>query len=230
MKLNTRSKCDRQIYHKHFTTISSSSKVRSSTGYTIIEILLIVSIIGIFSGIAVPAWIGFASRQQLRTGATRVYWAMRTAQSEAKRQKISVQASFREKDNRVQWAVHPASVPPNDLSDTAWESLPAGVLIDDKVRNDKGKYEASLPKVNPADNSVRDAGTVYRALFNYKGCPVYKSTDECTQTSIEAKGGLALIHKNLEKSKRCVIISTLIGVVRIGQEHKKANPNDRYCY
>lgn len=225
MKPKTRSKSDRQISCQPFTPLPSNSQ----TGYTITEILLVVAIIGIFSAIAVPAWNGFVGRQRLRAGATRVYWAMRTAQSEAKRQKISVQASFREKDNRVEWAVHLASIPPDELSDEAWEKLPPGVLIDDKVRNDKGKYEASLPKVNPADNSVRNAGTVYRALFNYKGCPVYKSTDECTHGNPRAKGRLGLKHKNLKKQKRCVIISTLIGVVRIGQENPK--PKDgRYCY
>ncbi|MEA5500121.1 type II secretion system protein [Limnoraphis robusta Tam1] len=229
MKPNTRLKCDRQISRKPFTSLASSSKVRYTTGYTITEILLVVGLISIFAGIAVPAWMGFISRQQLRTGANRVYWAMRSAQSEAKRQKTSVQASFREKDNRVQWAVHLASVPPNDLSDSAWESLPSGVLIDDKVKNDKGRLETTLLKVDPVDNSVRNAGTVYRALFNYKGCPIYESTDECTHGNPRAKGRLGLIHKNLEKQKRCVIISTLIGVVRTGEEHTKPQDN-LYCY
>jgi len=226
MKPKTRSTGDRHISRKPFTTISSSSKVRHTAGYTIIEVLLVVSIIGIFSGIAVPAWIGFASRQELRAGANRVYWAMRTAQSEAKRQKIAVQASFREKDNRVQWAVHLATIPPDKLSDSAWESLPVGVQVD------KGEDETTLRKVNPDTNSVTTAETnYYRALFNYKGCPVYNPTDECTQTSLQAKGRLGLKHKNLENAKRCVIVSTLIGVVRTGQEQsKKESGTNRYCY
>ncbi|WP_413161725.1 Tfp pilus assembly protein FimT/FimU [Capilliphycus salinus ALCB114379] len=224
MKLNTRSKCDRQISHNYFTSNSSSSKVRYTAGYTIIEILLILGIIGIFSGIAVPAWIGFFSRQELRTGATRVYWAMRSAQSEAKRQKTSVQASFREKDNRVEWAVHLASIPPDELSEKAWESLPQGVEID------RGENETTLRKINPDTNEVTTSETnYYRALFNYKGCPVYNPNNDCTKTSIQALGRLGLKHKNLKKQKRCVIISTLIGVVRIGQENPKPK-DDRYCY
>ncbi|MGB3191177.1 MAG: prepilin-type N-terminal cleavage/methylation domain-containing protein [Limnoraphis sp.] len=229
MKPDTRSICDRQIYRKPFTSLASSSKIRYTTGYTIIEVMLVVTLIGVFSGIAVPAWNGFVGRQQLRAGANRVYWAMRTAQSEAKRQKIAVQASFREKDNRVQFTVHRPNIPPNDLSDAAWESLPVGVLIDDKVKNDKGRLETTLIKVDPIDNSVRNSGTVYRALFNYKGCPIYESTDECTQVHPRAKGRLGLKHKNLKNAKRCVIVSTLIGVVRIGQDHTKPQ-NDLYCY
>ncbi|ERT08931.1 putative pHA accumulation regulator DNA-binding-like protein [Lyngbya aestuarii BL J] len=229
MKPDTRLKCDRYISHKPFTSLASSSKIRYTTGYTIIEVLSVVTLISLFSAIAVPAWNGFVGRQQLRAGANRVYWAMRTAQSEAKRQKIAVQASFRENDNQVQWAVHLATIPPDKLSDSAWESLPSGVLIDDKVKNDKGKLETTLIKVDPVDNSVRNAGTVYRALFNYKGCPIYESTDECTQVHPRARGRLGLKHKNLENAKRCVIVSTLIGVVRIGQEHTKPQ-NDLYCY
>ncbi|EAW35927.1 Tfp pilus assembly protein FimT/FimU [Lyngbya sp. PCC 8106] len=240
MKPDTRLICDRQIYHKPFTSLSSTSKIRNTTGYTIIEVLSVVTLISLFSAIAVPAWNGFVGRQQLRAGANRVYWAMRTAQSEAKRQKIAVQASFREQDNQVQWAVHRPNIPPNDLSDAAWESLPVGVLIDDQTQepqeedNDQDEKfgdETTLIRVDPKDNKVRNSGTVYRALFNYKGCPVYKPTDECTQTSLRAKGRLGLKHKNLKNAKRCVIVSTLIGVVRTGQEQsKKESGTNRYCY
>lgn len=226
MKPNTRLKCDRQISRKPFTSLASSSKVRYTTGYTITEILLVVGLISIFAGIAVPAWMGFISRQQLRTGATRVYWAMRSAQSEAKRQKTSVQATFREKDGRIQLTVHQPNILPANISDAAWESLPVGVEVD------KGQDETTLRKINPATNQVTTADTnYYRALFNYKGCPVYNPSNECTQTSIQAKGRLGLKHKNLEKSKRCVIISTLIGVVRTGQEQpRKESGTDRFCY
>ena len=226
MKPNTRSHFDRQIYHKPFTSLASSSKIKNTSGYTIIEVMLVVTLIGIFSAIAVPAWNGFVGRQQLRAGANRVYWAMRTAQSEAKRQKIAVQASFREKDNRVQFTVHQPNILPINISDSAWESLPVGVQVD------KGEDETTLRKVNPDTNSVTTAETnYYRALFNYKGCPVYNPTDECTQTSLQAKGRLGLKHKNLENAKRCVIVSTLIGVVRTGQEQsKKESGTNRYCY
>ncbi len=226
MKTNTRLKCDRYLSHKRFTTLSTTSKTQYTTGYTITEILLVVTIIGIFSGILAPAWIGFASRQELRAGANRVYWAMRNAQSEAKRQKTSVQATFREQDGRIQVTVHQANILPANISDSAWETLPRGVEID------QAQDETTLRKINPTTNRVTTADTnYYRALFNYKGCPVYNPMNECTQTSILAKGRLGLKHQNLDKQKRCVIISTLIGVIRIGQEQpRKESGTDRFCY
>jgi len=226
MKPDTRLKCDRQISRKPFTSLASSSKIRYTTGYTIIEVMLVVTLMGVFSGIAVPAWNGFVGRQQLRAGANRVYWAMRTAQSEAKRQKIAVQASFREKDNRVQFTVHRPNILPVNISDSAWESLPVGVQVD------LGEDETTLIKVNPDTNKVTTSDTnYYRALFNYKGCPVYNPSNECTQTSLRAKGRLGLKHKNLKNAKRCVIVSTLIGVVRTGQDQsKKESGTNRFCY
>ncbi|MDY7022695.1 MAG: prepilin-type N-terminal cleavage/methylation domain-containing protein [Cyanobacteriota bacterium] len=246
MKLSTRSQFNCFFSTHNLTPRSSNSNIKATAGYTLHEILIAIAMIAIFSGIAVPSWLGFISRYQLRTGASRVYWAMQTARSEAKRQRISVQASFREKDNRVQWAVHLPSIPPSKLSDTAWETLPPGVLIDDLIKEDQTSDtsdtssqkkdddetdETTLPRVEPGTNKVKNSGTVYRALFNYKGCPVYKPIDECTQTSLRAKGRLGLKHENLKKEKRCVILSTLLGAIRIGENQlKPESGKKRHCY
>ncbi|MEL7039742.1 MAG: prepilin-type N-terminal cleavage/methylation domain-containing protein [Cyanobacteria bacterium J06592_8] len=226
MKLTARSQFNRLFLTQNLSPRSSNFNIKATAGYTLHEILIAIAMIAIFSGIAVPSWLGFVSRYQLRTGANRVYWAMQTARSEAKRQRTGVQATFREKDNRVQWTVHQPHILPKDLSDTAWESLPPGVQIDTAT------HETTLPKINLDTNKVTISDTnYYRALFNYKGCPVYWPTDECTETSLGAKGRLGLKHKHLKKEKRCVIISTLIGVIRNGENQPKPESGkERYCY
>jgi len=43
-------------------------------------------------------------------------------------------------------------------------------------------------------------------------------------------GQLTLVANNSDKVKRCVYVSTLIGTMRMGKEHPKANSSKKYCY
>ena len=63
-------------------------------GFTIIELLVIVLIVGILSSIAAPGWEAFISRQRVRTVNDRVLQSLRSAQSEAKRTKREVTVTF----------------------------------------------------------------------------------------------------------------------------------------
>lgn len=201
----------------------------SDSGFTLLENLIIVFMIGIVSAIAAPSWLSFINHHRLTTSTEQLQWAFKEAQSNAKRDKTAWQVSIQETPKTIKIALHSAKVPPAQLSTSVWKTLEPGIIIDDKQPNPKGKLETSLRKINPTTNAVSTKGTMYRALFNYKGCPVYALNDECTQTSLLALGRIALYHPNLGKTRRCVIISTVLGVTRIGEEHTKPN-DDRYCY
>ncbi|MGL4501459.1 MAG: prepilin-type N-terminal cleavage/methylation domain-containing protein [Planktothrix sp.] len=202
----------------------------SYSGFTLIELLIVILIIGILSAIVVPSWLGFINRYRLKTSTDQLQWAFRMAQSNAKRDKIAWQVSIQETPKSIQFNLHPANIAPVQLPAGSWTTLTPGILIDDKQPNLKGKLETSLRKINPTTNKVTTSGTMYRTLFNYKGCPVYFPNDECTQTSLQALGTITLNHPDLGNTKRCVIISTVLGVTRIGKENIKPNTNDRYCY
>ena len=77
-----------------------------------------------------------------KTAADEVYRAMRSAQSEAIKQKSTWQVSLREQNGVVQWAVHQAQAGtfiPDAVSanDSLWQNLEQNIQID-KEQNDQG--------------------------------------------------------------------------------------------
>ncbi|MEG5082443.1 GspH/FimT family pseudopilin [Microcoleus sp. AT8-B4] len=67
-------------------------------GFTLLEVLVIALLIGIFSSIAAPSWLGFINRQRVRTVNDRVFQSLRLAQSEARRTKSTVTVTFNPTD------------------------------------------------------------------------------------------------------------------------------------
>ncbi|MEG3958084.1 transcriptional regulator [Microcoleus sp. herbarium2] len=63
-------------------------------GFTIIELLVIVLMVGILSSVAAPGWEAFINRQRVRTVNDRVFQSLRLAQSEAKRTKRDITVIF----------------------------------------------------------------------------------------------------------------------------------------
>ena len=200
-----------------------SRSSRSDAGFTILEILILLTLIGIFSAIAAPSWLMFINNHRLKQSLDRAYWGMEVAQSNAKRDKTSWQASFKQVEENIQLAIHKSDISPAKVPANEWKSLEYQIRINPN--------DTTLRKVNENTNQVvTKDGTVWRAMFNYRGCPVYNKTDECGLTSIHALGNVTLSHPNLPKGDRCVIISTLLGHTRTSERQKKANQYGRFCY
>jgi len=185
-----------------------------------------IIIIGILAAITVPSWLGFVNTVRLNTAQQEVYLAIRQAQSQATKSKLTWQVSFREQNGILQWVVHQAEAEvfiPNAISanNVLWHNLDQNIQID-KNRNNKGKYETTLPQHTTQQE--------WRIMFNYQGCPVYQVEDECTQTSLNTLGQITLSSKNGAKARRCVYVSTILGAMRTGKEHDEADSNDKYCY
>ncbi len=195
------------LHRKHHNKIPS----HSTAGYTLLETIIIVTIVGILSTIIAPSWLNFIARQDLNTAQDQVYRAMLEAKSNATKDKITWQASFREVNNIVQWTTHPASSEEFIPSGLHWHELGENISID-KEKNNKGEYETTLD--SPGTKTITGP---WRVQFNYHG------------NTNGQLGQITLISKNGGKTKRCVYVSTLIGAMRKGEEHSKAN-DGKYCY
>ncbi|MCC3406169.1 MAG: transcriptional regulator [Microcoleus sp. PH2017_10_PVI_O_A] len=189
-------------------------------GFTMVETLILILIIGIFCAIASPSWLMFINNHRLKVSVDRAYSLMELARSNAKRDKIAWQTSFKQVGENLQVAVHKAEITPAQVPANQWKNLEHKIKIH--------THETTLLKVNE-NNKATGNKTIRRATFNFRGCAVYNGTDECGQTSLQAKGRLTLFHPDLKNSERCVIVSTILGHKRISQRQRKAL-DGRYCY
>ncbi len=67
----------------------------NSQGYTLLELLIVVFLIGILAAIASPSFMGLYQRQRLRVAADRVYRSLSEARSNARTQKVDYSVDFR---------------------------------------------------------------------------------------------------------------------------------------
>ncbi|NMG10492.1 prepilin-type N-terminal cleavage/methylation domain-containing protein [Brasilonema sp. UFV-L1] len=206
----------------------------SSSGFTLLELLISLVILSILAAISMPSWLAFVDIQRLKAAQNEVYLAIRQAQTQAIKNKLTWQVSFREQNGIVQWAVHQAEAKvfiPNAISinNTLWHNLDQNIHI---YKDNKGEYETTFPKETTKQE--------WRIMFNYQGCPVYEVGSECTQTSLRTLGQITLSSKYGGKAKRCVYISTILGAIRTGKEHDKPESKhdesdtydnkNKYCY
>ncbi|MCS6792644.1 MAG: prepilin-type N-terminal cleavage/methylation domain-containing protein [Oscillatoriaceae bacterium SKYG93] len=100
--------------------------IQSTAGYTLLEVLVVVIMVGVLAALGGAGFLGWFERLRVNDARDTILIAIRDAQSTAKRRNATWQASFREENGKVQWAVHLAGNPPS-----VWNTIKhAGVVID----------------------------------------------------------------------------------------------------
>jgi len=175
---------------------------KGDAGFTMIELLIIVLIVGIFASIAAPSWLGFINRQRVRTVNDRVFQSLRLAQSEAKRTKSDRIITFL----------------PTDPPTATINTVPAGttplqtVTFDAGGEIKKGQIKplsvASCP-TTPPSNSPSCTATTAPLTFTYNGTVDKSSSPPLpfVVTVSPVNGG----------GKQCAIVETLIGGMRTAE-------------
>lgn len=121
----------------------------STSGFTVVELLIVLIIVGVLAGLIVPAWQHLLAAQRVNRARDQVFQTMRTAQQQADLQNRTWQASFREAENgRLQGAAHPVTALPQTI---AWEPFQPKTQIDQTA------------------TTLYQSDGVYRIRFNPKG-------------------------------------------------------------
>ncbi|HAT14966.1 MAG TPA: transcriptional regulator [Microcoleaceae bacterium UBA11344] len=173
---------------------------KGDEGFSLLEMMMIVLIIGILTSIAVPGWLAFINNQRVRTVNDRVFQTLRSAQSEAKRNKRNITVTFNPTP-----ATDPPTVTfiPPLATGGSTQTLDVGGEIKKGTIALSTNVTASVVDVDLPLNSI-----VFDYQGNVKKLPPDKSVtpnvNRFVVTVVPASGG----------AKKCVIVETLLGGMR----------------
>jgi prepilin-type N-terminal cleavage/methylation domain-containing protein len=170
-------------------------------GFTLLEVLVIVLLIGILSSIAAPSWVAFINRQRVRTVNDRVFQSLRLAQSEAKRSKRDITIIFDTND-----PLKVTFYPPLGTGGGTQELNAGGEVKAGQVELAVIGGDTTPPAAPPAPTLT---ATQKSLTFKFDGAfdPNSAPTLPFKVSVSPVKGG----------GKQCVIVATLIGGMRTAE-------------
>lgn len=171
-------------------------------GFTLIETLIVITMVGVLAAIAAPSWVAFIDKQRLNTAQDQVLRVMREAQLQAKNQKSCWEVSFRDNGTKVQWSTHlPSAVSDNCSTTAVASSWIWNDLLEEKANR------IAIDTTTTLSSSNQPTGA-YGIQFQFNGWV----------NGLPRK--ITLKTRNSSSSiKRCVIVSTILGAMRTAQDN-----------
>ncbi|MEN9244259.1 MAG: GspH/FimT family pseudopilin [Gloeomargarita sp. DG02_5_bins_242] len=96
---------------------------RANRGFTLVELIVTVAILGIVAAIAAPSWLALLTRQRLYDARANALDKIREAQSQALRTSRPWEVCFRDVDGMVWVSVQPGDRTNNCANHTGWQPL-----------------------------------------------------------------------------------------------------------
>lgn len=177
---------------------------KPTAGFTLVEVLVVVVMVGVLATIVGPSWLGFVNRQRANKANDVIFAALQEAQREAKNTKLSYSVSFKNDGNIAQIAVHQGTSPSN------WRNLGEELGIKPgqfKLLTNLTANNTAGASVNLDPNYLNTAQTI---TFDYTG--------NLTNPALGTSGIKIVVASN--HIKRCVIVRTLLGAMVTQKDNK----------
>ena len=189
---------------------AARSPAQSAAGFTMIELLVVIIIVGVLSAIAAPGWLGFLNRQRVNAVNDAALNALREAQREAKRTKRDYSVSFKTENQVPQVVVHRADVAVASIPANEWKKLgenqdikPGQILLYTNINtpNNVGGVTYAPTTANPKTITFNYQGTLPQDAQLGTGLTVAVATANSSYTAPTGP-------------KRCVKVTTLLGTIQ----------------
>ena len=189
------------IQHKYLNWIRiSKHKNDHNAGFSLIELLVVILMVGVLAAIAAPSWQTFTTRQRIKSVNTQILQAIKTTQAEAKRNQSDYVLGFDpDKYDPPKYSIYKKDTPD---AEKQWQSLSLDGAIKENMLEIYSQANGTVQNKITFDN----LGTVKDPTLNQTTTPV--ATDGFS---------VVVYPKDSPKSRNCIIVQTILGATRTAE-------------
>lgn len=206
----------------------SSRLDRNTSGFTLLEIMVVIALVGILSAIAAPSWLSFVARQRLNKANDTVFATLQQAQREARKNKRGYSVSFRKNQdntNIIEYAIYPTKDLDGEEIDSdeidLWKPLGSDLGINPEQflvgSNLKDKNEGNGDKVTKIKSTSSTKNVTETIAFEYTGT-LPRDAEVPLKIVLAIPKNSGSNQQQPSNLKRCVIVETFIGGMRTAKD------------